>query len=145
MLQCQIPWSELYCLQYGINPNDVGRAMGREDLFPTKWVYDPRLQCFHINYRHGCSGNPLVIFNITPIEAERQLHSSGRNGVLSDGQQRMIRNISPIVRQLAGVRPGAQAAQMQQQMAQQQQMARQQMPQQMPGYPPGYYPPQGRR
>lgn len=124
MQQCQIAWSELYCLQYGLDPNSVGKAIGREDLFPSRWVYEPSLQCFHPGYRHNCMGNPLVVFNMTPIEAERKLHSAGRNGVISDVQQNIIRTIAPVVKQMSGARPGVspqQAQQLQQRAMMQQQ------------------------
>ena len=106
--QLQVPWSELYCLQYSVDPSRVGQGLGRPDLFDTKWVYDGKFKCFHPGYRCGCHGNPLVLFNMTPREAERVLHTAGRNGIISDVQQNIIRTIAPVVKQIAsGARPMA--------------------------------------
>jgi hypothetical protein len=44
--------------------------------------------------------NPLVFFDITPMEAERQLRSAGRGGLISAEQQAIIRAMAPIVNQL---------------------------------------------
>jgi hypothetical protein len=99
--QCQVPWAELYCLQYGQDPHKVGQIMGREDVFDTSWVYDGRLKCFHPNYQCTCDRNPIVVFNMTPKEAESALRGAGRNGVIGESQKQAIRTISPIVRALA--------------------------------------------
>ena len=101
--QAQIPWCELYCLQYGVDPARVGQAIGRTDIFDTSWVYDKRFQCFHPNYRCGCHPNAIVLFNMTPREAERVLHTAGRNGIISDAQKGIIRTITPVVKQMAGM------------------------------------------
>jgi len=145
--ECQVDWAELYCLQYGVDPGRVGQAIGRNDLFDTSWVYDPRVRCFHPNYRCSCSGNPLVIFNMTPVNAERVLREAGRNGILSDIQQGIIRTISPVVKQLSGARSGVPAQQVQQAYRQGVPQARPGQPMQGPvpmqGYPngvPAYYP-----
>jgi hypothetical protein len=103
--QCQIPWSELYCLQYAVDPAKVGQAIRRQDLFDTSWVYDPRFKCFHPNYRCTCLGNPVVLFNMTPRQAEQVLHAAGRNGIVSEAQKGIIRTIAPVVKQLAGGAP----------------------------------------
>ena len=146
--ECQIAWSEMYCLQYGIDPFKVGSAINRSDIFPTQWVYDSRVKCFHPNYKHGCTGNPLVVFNMTPTQAERALHEAGRNGIMSDDQKLIIRFISPTVRQMSGASSGVPAQQVQQ-------AYRQAVPQPMAGVPvqgphpvpqypngpPAYYPP----
>ena len=146
-IACQVDWAELYCLQYGVDPGRVGQAIGRNDLFDTSWVYDPRVRCFHPNYRCSCSGNPLVIFNMTPVNAERVLREAGRNGILSDIQQGIIRTISPVVKQLSGARSGVPAQQVQQAYRQGVPQARPGQPMQGPvpmqGYPngvPAYYP-----
>lgn len=146
--QCQIDWAELYCLQYGVNPAAVGRQIGRADVFDTSWVYDPRVRCFHPNYRCSCNGNPIVIFNVTPTEAERVLHQAGRNSIISDAQQNVIRTIAPVVKQLAGARSGVPAQQVQQQYARMQPGGVQGVaagPHGVPMYPPGYIPPGMRR
>lgn len=113
--ECRIDWAELYCLQYGINPKEAGVAIRRPDLFDTSWVYDPRVKCFHPNYRCSCLGNPLIIFNMTPTAAERVLREAGRNGIISDAQTNIIRTISPVVRQIADAKSGVPARQVQQQ------------------------------
>ena len=135
--ECQVPWAELYCLQYAVNPAEVGRAIHRNDVFNTSWVYDPRPQllCFHPQHHCGCNGNPLIIFNMTPFEAERVLKAAGRNGIISDAQQRVMASIAQTVKQLSrGVAIG------------QPQMPPQQVPpgyqQQAQGYGPGYPPQQ---
>ena len=153
MKQCQIPWAELYCLQYSINPAAVGRAIRREDILDTNWVYDSRFKCFHPGYRCGCTGNPLVLFNMTPMAAEAALKAAGRNGVISQEQQSLIRTISPVVRQMAEQKSGVPARQMQQQYARvpvpQGQPMQGYPPQQVPGMPPNavpvYPPPWGNR
>lgn len=138
--ECQIEWAELYCLQFGIDPAEVGRAIGRPDVFDTSWQYSPQHKCFHPNYRDNCNGNPLVMFNITPVLAEAALKAAGRNGIMSDAQIGIINTIQRTVHQMyeqrrAGGRP------MQRQLSPQQIQQMQMMQQQ--GYPPGY--PQGRR
>lgn len=100
--ECRIDWAELYCLQYGINPADVGRTTRRTDIFDTNWRYDPAFHCYHPNYRCTCHGNPLVLFNMTPREAERVLHGAGRNGIISSTQTDIIRQIAPLVKRMSG-------------------------------------------
>lgn len=109
--QCRVDWVELYCLQYGVNPHLVGQIVGRTDVLDTAWVYDPQLKTYHPNYRCNCHGQPLVVFNMTPREAERVLHAAGRNGILSDEQKRAISAVRPVVKRLAdGMSPHQVAA-----------------------------------
>jgi hypothetical protein len=136
MKQLQIPWSELYCLQYAIDPAEVGRQMRREDLFNTSWVFHPRHHCFHPNYRCGCMGNPLVMFNMTPVQAEKKIKEASRNGVLSDEQTNIIRTISQLVQHMAKIKAGMPVSQPQYQQQRSQGQPMQGYPQQMPGMPP---------
>jgi hypothetical protein len=99
--ECQIPWSELYCLQYGIFPQHVGRHINRQDLFSTPWLYNQKFKCFHPDYRCACDPRSIVLFDITPTEAERVLNQAGRNGIISEDQQRIIHAIVPVVARLA--------------------------------------------
>lgn len=99
--ECQIPWAELYCLQYGIFPHQVGKAINRPDIFDTQWHYNQKFQCFHPDYRCGCDPRAMVIFDITPTEAERVLNQAGRNGIISENQQRIIHAIVPVVARFA--------------------------------------------
>lgn len=138
MKQLQIPWSELYCLQFAIDPAAVGAQMRRQDLFNTSWVFHPRHHCFHPNYRCGCMGNPLVMFNMTPMKAQKLLKEASANGVLSDEQTNIIRTISKLVNDMARFKAGAIPAQQYQQQAPQQGNPMAGYPQQMPGPPPGF-------
>jgi hypothetical protein len=98
--ECRMSWAELYCLKNGVLPHRVGQAIRREDLFGTQWNYSPKFQCFHPNYRCSCDPRALVLFDITPTEAERMLHQAGRNGVISPSQRHLIQAITPVVAQL---------------------------------------------
>jgi hypothetical protein len=98
--ECQMSWAELYCIQYAVFPQNVGRAMRREDLFPTQWVYNQKFRCFHPEYRCSCDPRALVLFDLSPTEAERALNQAGRNGVISPQQQALIQAIVPVVAQL---------------------------------------------
>lgn len=102
--ECRVAWSELYCLQYGMNPAQIGARIQRPDLFDTNWAYDAHLQCFHPGYRCGCQGNPLVVFNMTPTNAEAVLHKASRNGIISDLQRKIIQTVTPVVHQIRGTR-----------------------------------------
>jgi hypothetical protein len=108
MKTCYITWSELYCLQYGMEPNSVGKAIGREDLFPTRWVYDAQHQVFHPNYHCTCMGNPLVMYNLSPTEAKRKLESAGQNGAISDAQNNIMRVIGPVIARMKNPQAAAQ-------------------------------------
>lgn len=121
-LKCEIMWAELYCLQYGQDPSKIGQIMGRDDVFQTKWVYDPRpdLRCFHPNYHCNCHNRPLVVFNMTPKEAENLLRGAGRNGVIGNQQKQMIRWIAPVVKMLADGKGPAEVAMLYRQAAQRQ-------------------------
>lgn len=116
--QCQVDWAELYCLQYGVNPSRVGEVIQRTDLFDTAWAYHPGVRCFHPGFRCSCNGHPLVLFDMTPIKAERLLHEASRNGIISDTQVDIIRTIAPVVKQLANASRGVPAQQVQRRYAQ---------------------------
>lgn len=94
---CVIPWSELYCLQYGIFPQQVGRLMGRPDLFPMEWVYNQKFRCYHPKYRCGCDPRALIIFDMTPSEAKRQIELAAANSRISPQQQQIIAGIQPAI------------------------------------------------
>jgi hypothetical protein len=79
---------------------------------------------------------------MTPVEAERVLSAAGKNGVISEEQQNLIRAISPVVRRMADAKRGVPAQQVQQQYVQAAQQQRMSGP--PPGYPNGV-PMQGRR
>jgi hypothetical protein len=96
-LSCYMNWSELYCLQYGIFPHDVGRMMGRPDVFPTRWVYNQKFRCYHPEYRCSCDPRALVIFDMTPSEAKRQFELAAQNGQISQQQQQIIAGIQPVL------------------------------------------------
>jgi len=95
--ECHIPWAEVYCLAYSVMPDRIGQTIGRPDLFQTRWLYNRQFQCFHPEYRCNCHQNAIVIFDITPTEAERVLKQASKNGVVSEGQRRLIHAIAPIV------------------------------------------------
>jgi hypothetical protein len=103
--ECRVSWAELYCLQYGLNPAAVGGHMGRRDIFDTNWQYDAGLKCFHPGYRCSCLGNPLVVFNMTPTNAETILHKASRNGIISGEQRNIISAASAVVQRMRGVQP----------------------------------------
>lgn len=128
--ECQIPWAELYCIAQGVMPQDVGRAIRRPDLFDTQWKYSQTHKCLHPDLRCNCSNNPLVMYNLTPVLANKVLTEAGRNGIISDAQQNLIRTIGPVIAQMKG-----QPRPVPQQMVPQPQM------QGYPMYPPGYGPP----
>lgn len=133
--ECQIDWAELYCLQFGIDPAEVGRAWGRTDLLDTAWPYDPKFKCFHPNFHDGCNGQPLVMFNVTPKLAEDVLKAAGRNGIISDTQMNIINAIQPIVHAMSQQRRGGRPVQ--RPMTPQQQAMMQQQMMQRGGYPQG--------
>lgn len=115
--KCVIDWAEMYCLQYAVDPARVGARINRQDIFSTQWLYSPQHKCFHPNFRCNCMGNPVVLFNMTPVAAEAALRAAARNGILSDAQQNLIRHIAPYVKEMAGARNGVPARQMQAQYA----------------------------
>lgn len=96
-MSCYMNWSELYCLQYGVFPQEVGRAMGRPDLFPMRWVYNKKFRCYHPEYRCSCDPRALVIFDITPSEAKRHFELAAQNGQISAQEQAIINGIEPVL------------------------------------------------
>lgn len=96
-LSCHMTWAELYCLQYGIFPQQVGQAMRRPDIFPTRWVYSQKFRCFHPEHRCSCDPRALVIFDMTPSEAKRSFELAAQNGQISQIQQQIINAITPAV------------------------------------------------
>lgn len=103
---CYIPWSEIYCLMYSVPPHQVGQAMGRPDLFPTRWVYNPRFKVFHPDFRCSCHPRALVIFDMTPTAAERLLRDASKNGNISQSQRQIIQAIAPVVAQIVSRQAG---------------------------------------
>ena len=134
--ECQVDWAELYCLQFGLDPAEVGRSYGRPDLLDTSWQYSAQHKCFHPNYHDGCNGQPLVMFNITPKMAEDVLKAAGRNGIISDAQINLINAIQPTVHAMSAQRRGG-GRPMQRPMTPQQQAMMQQAMMQRGGYPQG--------
>jgi hypothetical protein len=103
-IACQMSWAEIYCLQNSVWPHEVGRAMGRPDLFRTQWVYNEKFKCFHPVYRCSCTSKPDVIFDMTPTEAQRVLTQAGQNGIISHQQQQLIHAVRNVVSQFANKR-----------------------------------------
>ena len=121
--ECQMEWFEIYCLISNVYPQELRRYLNSSDWLErlsTDWKYHPKHKVFYPEFRCGCQNNPLVLFDITPAEAERVYVQASRNGVISENQRRIIAAIAPIVKQIAA---GAQGPQQQQQMSPQQQQA----------------------
>ena len=95
--QCLVPWAEVYCLAHGIPPHKIGEAIGRGDVFPTVWTFLPKGKCYHPNYRCDCSGQPLVVFALTPNECSNRIRTAKNNGLISPQQQQTIVQIKPVV------------------------------------------------
>lgn len=105
--ECQMEWFEIYCLISSIFPQELRRfpTFNTSDWLErlnTEWKYHPKHKVFYPEYRCTCTGNPLVIFDMTPSEAERVYAQASRNGIISETQRRIIGIIAPAVKQLAG-------------------------------------------
>ncbi|MFA4971431.1 MAG: hypothetical protein WC683_02375 [bacterium] len=105
--QVEMTWAELYCLSYGLLPQQVGQRIHRPDIFPTIWQYNQKHQCFHPRAFCQC-GDPraMLLFDMTPTEAERLVSTAARNGVMSQEQKAIIGGIQPVVTELSANRRG---------------------------------------
>ena len=105
--EVEMTWAELYCLSYGLLPQQVGAAIRRPDIFPTPWQYNQRFQCFHPRSFCQC-GDPraLLLFDMTPTEAERLVSTASRNGNIAQDQKQIITAIQPVIAQLQAQRRG---------------------------------------
>jgi len=105
--QVEMTWAELYCLSYGLLPQQVGQAIRRPDIFPTQWRYNQNFQCFHpVSYCKCGDPRALLLFGMTPTEAERLVSTASRNGNIGQSQRQIIVAIQPVIAGLTAGRSG---------------------------------------
>lgn len=88
----EIPWSELFCVARGVDPQQVSQSF-------SKWIYVKGKLC--PDMRCNCHPNAILVFPMTPARAQ-QLIQSGMGSNLISAQQKQ--NIDQIHQRLSAPR-----------------------------------------
>ena len=89
-----VTWPELYALQFNVLPQELGRMIGRPDLFPTTWKYNVQHRCYHPEFVH-CG--KLIMYDFTPRECSHDIDAATRNGTLGRAELGVINAIAPAI------------------------------------------------
>lgn len=93
----EISWGEIACLAYGILPQQLGRP----DLFPMPFRFDPNFRVFTPQIACNCDGRHPLIFQVTPQDAQRYLQDAQATNLISPDQKAIIQQfVMPAINQM---------------------------------------------